>query len=329
MARATTAMMRCALLAAVCLASAVARADEPPTDAPPSDEGEARARALFIEGRDRVQRGDIEAGCAKLRESHALSPDAVGPLLNVADCDERAGRLATAWARFQRAASLAPEGDRRRDFADKRAASVGPRVPRLVLRLAADAPPGTEVLQDGKVLPSSALGTARPLDPGTYRIEVRAPGRPAQVTQVVLVAGATETRVVSHEPTATRASVAPNPSPAADSGPSGELITGFTLSGIGGLLLMTGIVTGIMVGVKAGEYEDHCQDGICDEQGLDAASVGKALSVVSPLCLATGAVSLGIGIPLWLTSPEVSPRAPKQSGLASASLGLHLRGALP
>ncbi|MEJ7729287.1 MAG: hypothetical protein WKG00_08730 [Polyangiaceae bacterium] len=257
-----------------------------------------------------MQRGDIEAGCQKLRESHALSPDAVGPLLNVGDCDERAGRLATALSRFRRAAALAPEGDHRRVFAERRAASVEPRVPRLVLELGAGAPAGTRVTQDGKAVELDALPSTRLLDPGIYHFQVTAPGRTPRAMAVTLTAGATQRLVLV--PGAAPGVVGTLPSAlAAGDGLSARAIVGMTLSGIGGVALLVGAITGVMVGVHAGTYDDHCKDGVCDQDGLDAASAGNVLSVVSPVSLAVGAVAAGVGIPLWVTSPEVAGQAPR------------------
>jgi hypothetical protein len=300
-------LARCAL-ALACIASALpARAD--------GEDREARARELFVQGRDQVQRGDIEAGCQKLRESHALSPDAVGPLLNVADCDERAGRLATALSRFRRAAALAPEGDHRRAFAERRAASVEPRVPRLVLELSAGAPLGTRAMHDGKAIDVATLPSTQLLDPGNHRFQVTAPGRTPRTMVVSLSAGAAQRLVLAPgEPEGAAAA------PAADAGgPSARAIAGWSLSGVGAAAIVVGVVAGILVGVHAGTYEDHCEAGVCDSEGLDAAAAGDTLSVVSPVSLALGAVALGIGVPLWLTSPEVA--GPARGASAAAAPG--------
>src|SRR3954471_558336 len=82
----------------------------------------ASAEALFNEGRRLVQVGQLAQACQKFAASEKLEP-AVGTLLNLASCNERQGRIASAWANYRDAAGLAKgrgENDRQ-DFAAKRA----------------------------------------------------------------------------------------------------------------------------------------------------------------------------------------------------------------
>jgi len=317
-------LARSAFVAAACVTAAACVAV--PARADDAEDREARARELFVQGRDQVQRGDIEAGCQKLRESHALSPDAVGPLLNVADCDERSGRLATALSRFRRAAALAPDGDHRRAFAERRAASVEPRVPRLVLEMAPGTPAGTRVTQDGKAVDVAALPKARMLDPGIYRFQVDAPGRTPRAVAVALEVGTTQRLVLAVGGAPGTASTrAPNDGTGEE--PSAGAVAGFTLITLGSAALVLGAVSGILVGIFAGEYDDHCQDGICDQDGLDAAEAGKMYSVLSPVSLAIATVALGVGIPLWFTSQDATAPAPRVgASVAPGAFRIGLRG---
>src|SRR4051812_10367911 len=60
----------------------------------------AKADALFAEG-IKLRDSNLELACAKFGESLQLNPQAIGTLLNVALCDERLGRLASALRRFE------------------------------------------------------------------------------------------------------------------------------------------------------------------------------------------------------------------------------------
>src|SRR5262245_8861552 len=93
-----------------------------------SDTDRIAAETLFVEGRKLVEEGSVEAGCAKLAESQTLDP-AVGTLVNLADCHERLGRLATAWREFREAAALAARKSdaRREELAMSRAERIEPR----------------------------------------------------------------------------------------------------------------------------------------------------------------------------------------------------------
>ena len=80
------------LLVSALLASTPARAQDA--------RDPAAAEALFREGRTAAQKKDFTTACAKFRESNRLDP-AVGTVFNIADCEERLGRLATSWTLFQ------------------------------------------------------------------------------------------------------------------------------------------------------------------------------------------------------------------------------------
>lgn len=120
--------------------------------------------------------GNISAGCEKLKESFAL--DAMsGTLLNLADCYEKAGKSATAWARFRNAASLAQSQHKL-----EQAAEANRRVKVLESQLSyitivvPDAVPGLEVRRNDLEVTPGMFGVAVPVDPGTVEVIASAPG---------------------------------------------------------------------------------------------------------------------------------------------------------
>src|SRR5262245_57607372 len=66
----------------------------------------ATAEALFADGRRLMITGEYASACPKFAASQKLDP-AVGTELNLADCYEKLGRTASAWAEFRSAASAA------------------------------------------------------------------------------------------------------------------------------------------------------------------------------------------------------------------------------
>lgn len=58
-----------------------------------------QADALFKQGRAQMAAGNLEAACTAFDSSQQLDP-AVTTLLNLADCREKRGQLATAWGLF-------------------------------------------------------------------------------------------------------------------------------------------------------------------------------------------------------------------------------------
>src|SRR6188768_4170776 len=82
------------------------------------------AEKLFQDGKQLVAQGKLAEGCDALRRSNELEPR-VGTLLNLGDCEEKRGRIATAWETFTAARSLANQkGDARGTEADKRVTAL-------------------------------------------------------------------------------------------------------------------------------------------------------------------------------------------------------------
>jgi tetratricopeptide (TPR) repeat protein len=152
------------------------------------------AEALFREGRRLLEEGRIDEACVKLAESHVQDP-ASGTLINLARCYEKQGKLATAWATYLAAAASARK-DGRADrvlSAEQKGSELEPHVPRLVFRAAQ--PVADLVIAWGAArVGAGALGSAIPVDPGSYRIEVSANGFDSWVETVTVADG--ESKVV-------------------------------------------------------------------------------------------------------------------------------------
>src|SRR5512133_281953 len=136
----------------------------------------AAAEVLFQEGRRLLAEGNIAAGCEKLKESFAL--DAMsGTLLNLADCYEKDGKTATAWARFRNAASLARSQGKVEQAAEanRRAKALEPELAYITIAVP-DPVPGLEVRRNDLEVSPGTFGVAVPADPGKVEIVASAPG---------------------------------------------------------------------------------------------------------------------------------------------------------
>src|SRR5688572_17853488 len=115
--------------------------------------------------------GSYDIACARFRDSDKLDP-AVGTRFNLADCEERRGRLATAWSLFRGVlAELAPDDDRR-PIAEQRAKTLEPRLPMLTLVRTARTPPDVRVRVDGVELGEGSYGLPLPMDPGNHELSM-------------------------------------------------------------------------------------------------------------------------------------------------------------
>src|SRR5689334_12967515 len=98
----------------------------------------AEAEALFRDGRALIRRGKLAPGCDKLAASERLETS-VGTLLNLGDCREKLGKLASAWAAFRKAEAMARRAgsdDKRQAEAERRARQLEPKLSNLEIRVA-------------------------------------------------------------------------------------------------------------------------------------------------------------------------------------------------
>ncbi|MEY2934999.1 MAG: hypothetical protein RL033_5748 [Pseudomonadota bacterium] len=139
---------------------------------------ESEAARLFQEGRALLVEERFAEACSRLEQSQQLEPR-LGTKLNIAFCQERLGKLATAWRVFQEALSSArAEGDVAREaFAKSRIDALSPRLPSLKVRAAADAGQLT-LLLDGAALGSAQWNTELPVDPGAHTLVAAYIGEP-------------------------------------------------------------------------------------------------------------------------------------------------------
>lgn len=277
------------------------------------------AEALFQSGKEALARGDLSVACARLAESLRLDP-AVGTTLNLAECERRAGKLAAALAHYQAARDRLVPSDFRTNFVSERIAELGPRVPRLTIRIRTSRAPDVTVLRDGTVLGDAALGVALPVDPGTHVIVVRARGHADACEEVTLREG--DVRVVDLERGPALASERASP-PSAPSAPSATQRTlGIVLGGVGVAGVGVGTVFGIVSKSTYDEARTHCSNGpdSCDAIGVSRSETAYGQAAASTVALIAGGALLASGLALFLTAPRSLAVAPSasanQAGLA-------------
>jgi hypothetical protein len=283
----------------------------------PAASNEAAAEALFNEARTLIGSGRVEEGCKKLEASQALDPG-TGTLLHLADCYEKIGRTASAWARFREAAARAAR-DGRADWesiAKTRYTELEPKLAKLRI----DAPPGVVVRRDGDEIPAAALGSPLPIDPGDHVLTASARGKRPWSTHVSASASNIATvkvPVLDDDPT----SHAGDPAPGAPSSGGSPLRTvGYAVGAVGVVGLAVGVVSGLSAISANQRSKKACPtSGICaDDAARSDADSARSAATVSTVGFIAGGALLGAGIALVVFAPTSASSAPP----ASARLGV-------
>jgi hypothetical protein len=285
------------------------------------------AESLFEDARALVAAGKYADACPKFADSERLGPS-VSTLLNLANCWEKLGRTATAWATYREAASAANAAGRKDYLATalRRADGLAPKLARLTLTVAQPAA-GLQIKRDGVVVDSAEWGTGIPVDTGPHSVEAAAPGRKAwSVTVDVAQDGAVVTvsvPVLDEAPTETplpaAAPTAPEPtlvSPAAaptsaDVGVardgSTQRVVGLVVAGLG--LVSAGVGGAIALGAKSKYNEslhdcDPDQHNVCDAAGVSERNDARSAGNLATVFVGVGAAVFVAGGITWLTAPH-------------------------
>lgn len=314
--------------------------------------GDPAADAFFQEGKRLYAEGFIPEACAKFEESYRLDP-LLGALLNLANCREKEGKLATAWSRWGEAVEIAQRSkDSREGFATEHRKALEPRLPKLTIEVRGDlAGAGLELLRDGAVVGAGAAGVAVPIDPGEHVLEVArgddvlfrqaftaVEGRGETVTvDVAAVAAATPIGRRAGAPPAKTVKAASEPASAT----SAQLVAGFSVGGVG---IAAGIAGFVMGGLALerknfADQEENCNGSKqCAPAGLDAIADAETYAHVSTGLLVGAGVLFGTGLVLVLTAPSdaegaaLEDRASSEPALAVSMMvlpgaaALELRG---
>ncbi len=291
----------------------------------------ASAQVLFEEGKRLAAASSFEAACPKFAESQRLDP-AAGTLIHLANCYEKVGKTASAWATFLDAVGAARQQSRSdwAELARTRADALLPRLSRLTIAIREPpSTPGLIVKRDGTLFAEPSLGTAFPVDPGPHTIELSAPGKKSKIIAIVVRDGEQATvplPLLEPEPEAGAGGGAPRGVSHDDRGAGSNSATlGYVLGGVGLLGIGVGSVTGLVALGKNNDAKALCPaPGRCaSREGVDANDSAQSLGTVSTIAFVAGGLGLATGAVLVLTSRrtpntarvEVTPLLGQTNGL--------------
>jgi hypothetical protein len=274
------------------------------------------AISLFKQGRALVEANCWAEACPLFAEAHRIDPNALGILLNLADCNKRIGKTASAWSAFQEAEFLAKKAqDRDREqYAHDGAASLEPTLSRL--RIDVKDTPGLMIRRNDQEVGKGVWGMPFPVDPGPHKIEATAPGYSVWSTTITVGAARDlQTIEIPGLVKAPEGSLPGSPAP-------GLRAAAFVVGGTGAAALLVGGVFGGLAASAASSLKSRCQGDVCatpaDQSSLSSADT-KAL--VSTVGLSVGAGLLATGVVLFVVS-RPSARLVPSVGPQGASLTL-------
>jgi hypothetical protein len=279
----------------------------------------AAASRLFEDARKLRDAGNLSEACPKFEASFDADPQ-LGALMNLADCLERDGRLASAFGRWGDAIELASRrGDDRVDYARERRDAVSPRLSFITLKGVGEAPDLVVYKGNSKISPG-AFGTALPVNPGETLIQVVRGENVLWETKIVLEEKQEKTvevplgEIAAQNPTTVKKRQDVGETRILGAGPELEgfwsklRIAGFVVGGVGVLGLGGGLVAGGLALGKRGEIDEECASSgsaqFCTQAGLDAYDGAKLLADVSTWTMVGAGVVTAVGITLIIAAPN-------------------------
>lgn len=303
----------------------------------------AAAEALFKQGRDLMGAAKYDEACRKFEASQQLEPG-VGTMLNLAECYEKTGRTASAWAEYRKAIPLArAAGSKaRQDLATERAHALEARLSTMTIRAVGGEAAGAEleVRRDGVLVQPAELGSAIPVDPGEHLVEASAPGREAWSAKINVGPDAAKVSVEipqlkaasadaptppSTAPVVTTSSVTAQPPSdrRASSDGSTQRVVGLVLGGAG----VAGVGLGTFFGLRAfdkwADAKEACADYPygCGTTGTELRSSASTAGTTSTVAFIAGGALLATGAVLYFTAPTKKTSVAVAIGPRSIALG--------
>ncbi|WP_437277919.1 hypothetical protein WME90_42910 [Sorangium sp. So ce375] len=284
------------------------------------------ADELLDKGLADLQASRYGAACPAIRKSYRLEKRP-RTLYHLAECEERAGRIATAALHYDEYLDLferlsppeqKDEADRQK-LALERREKLDADIPWVTFRLPETAPVGTKVTRASEASPDPVpvvLGVPLPVDPGPQWVRTEPPGGPPRdkrffvnkrerLTIELTVAEPGDepktrrySRPLEHVP-----ALLP---PTVDEGLAARRLVAYITGGIGLAGAVTCAITGAITWSQKRTIEKNCENGFCNREGEEAAELAGTMSTVSTVSFGIGLAGLGTAAVLFLTEPDAA-----------------------
>jgi len=304
-----------------------------PGRAEPTATEKAMATQLFEDAELLSTNSQYAGACPKYAESQRLDPQ-LGTLLHLADCYEKVGKTASAWASFKEATEVAVRrnaagnNEPREKVARARAAALESKLSRLTITVAKPDLAGLEVLQDGYPVGRAMWGSAVPVDPGQHTVTAKAPRNKTWTKTFDVGPDGVKVAVVvpllEAEPAGAPPAAAPQASPfqataapaSAETAakPGVQRTIAYVVAGVGGAALLTGTVFALMRTSALSERDQICPSNRCtrDEASRidDLTDKAKSNATVANVAFGIGGAAIVGGVVLYFTAPRTPSTTP-------------------
>lgn len=272
-----------------------------------ADDPAALAQSLFEEGRKLANEQNkwVEA-CPKFAESHRIKPGG-GVVLNLALCYRKTGKTASSYARYKEGLAFAvrDKNDARIKIANDAIAELEPQLSYLTIVVTNDLPE-LKIELDGLSIPRAAWGSRFPVDPGKRAVVASAPGKKPRRLEVT-VEDTADQKSIEIPALADAPQELPPPPPRPEvvriDHPTRRWV-GFAIGAVGAVGLGLGTYFGVRALDAKSKSDDACQGG-CTTEGSSLSRDSVRFGDISTVAFAAGAVAIGAGTYLVLTSTTV------------------------
>ena len=285
---------------------------------------EPTADSEFKRGRELLKAGKFAEACDAFTDSDKLDPQ-LGTEFNIAQCDEKIGKLVAALRIYRDLAARDTNADRRKASADDAAALAAHTAKlHIQLQVAGAPPPDLAIQLDGSDVTTAAANEIE-VDPGMRtittaasgftptRVEVEVPAEGVVVPVVIVIQRLNTVEAPAPPPVAPPAVAETRTSPHRRLYPAPWVISNarrtYTIAAVAGgaALVGIGLVAGAEASSKFGDAQQQCPSPCSAAQAATAnATVDDArkYGFASTVLVSAGGAALAIGAALWLTRPH-------------------------
>lgn len=279
----------------------------------------AAANQLFDEAKALMEANKVAEACGKFEASFDADPQ-LGSLMNLADCLERDGRVASAYGRWADAIEFAlRKGDDRVEYARDRQEAIAPLLSFVTVK-AVGSGPDLVVYKGNSKLSVGAFGSALPSNPGETVIQVVRGEDVLWETKILLQEKEQKTvdvplgEIAAQNPVTVRKRTDVGENRMAASAQTEGFwsklrIAGFAVGGVGVLGLGAGFAVGGIAMSKGSDIDAQCTDFVgetryCTEAGQQAVEDARTLAQVSTWTLVGSGIVTAVGITLIIAAPN-------------------------